>query len=138
MKRSLLHIALFLFCANRVNAQEYLIRQFPALDTAEKEFGANLANYDAMIYGFGVHFGPTDSSGSNINPERSFYFSYGGRHKYKITSAYNFGIDYFFEYRNFGIAQSSKKVFGSQLEHKKERYSQITFNIGFFIRFIFS
>lgn len=105
------------------------------LDTVEKEFGANRANYDAMIYGFGVQFGPTDSSGSNINPEKSFYFTYGGRHKYKITTFYNFGIDYFFEYRNFGIKQSPSKVFASTQEHKKERYSQFTFNIGLFNRF---
>jgi hypothetical protein len=119
----------------QMNAQEYLIRQFPDLDTIEKEYGANLTNYNAMIYGFGVHFGPTDSSGSDINSARSFYFTYGGRHKYKITSTYNLGIDYFFEYRNFGIAQSSSKVFASTIEHSKERYSQITFNIGLFNRF---
>lgn len=135
MKKTILHIGFLFICIFNTNAQEYLIHQFPALDTAEKEYGANLANYDAMIYGFGVHFGPTDSSGSNIYPQKSLYFTYGGRHKYKITSAYNFGIDYFFEYRNFGIAQTSKKVFGSSLEHKKERYAQITFNIGLFNRF---
>lgn len=135
MIKTILHIAILFFTVTTLQAQEYLIRQFPALDTAEKEYGANLANYDAMIYGFGFMGGPTDSSGSDINPQRSFYITYGGRHKYKISSAYNIGVDYFFEYRNFNIAQTNSKVFASTLEHKKERYSQITFNLGLFNRF---
>ena len=135
MKNIILHIVFLLTLLTNCQAQEYLIHQFPLLDTIDEEFGPNLANYDAMIYGFGFYGGPTDSSGSNINPAKSFYINYGGRHKYKITTAYNIGIDYFLSYRNFNIAQTNTKVIGGNVEHKKERYSQITIQLGLFNRF---
>ncbi|HLP11047.1 MAG TPA: hypothetical protein VK177_03885 [Flavobacteriales bacterium] len=122
-------------CVPTVNAQDYLIHQFPKLDTIPKEYGPNLKNYEAMIYGLGALFGNSDSSGSNINPGKSFYVTYGARYKNKVTKFLNTGFDFMFEYRNFNLAQTNKKVFADTIIHKKERYMQLTVGAGYFLRF---
>lgn len=135
MRAFKLYIILPVFFAAKLQAQEYLIRQFPKLDTIPKEYGPNLPNYEAMIYGLGTMFGNSDSSGSNINPGKSFYVTYGMRYKRKVTKFFNTGFDFMFEYRNFSIAQTPQKVFADTIKHKKERYMQITAGLGYFWRF---
>jgi len=119
----------------QLSAQEYLIRQFPKVDTIPKEYGPNLKQYQAMLYGMGVMLGNTDSSGSNIVPGKSFYVTYGARYKNKVTTFFNTGFDFMFEFRNFHIAQGPNKVFADTVRHKKERFMQVTVGLGYFMRF---
>lgn len=135
-KRS--HIILVLFLVwgyQQVQAQEYLIRQFPRLDTIPSTVGANRTHYYASFFGFGSLFGPTDSSGSNINTQRSYWICSGWRYKRKHSAFFNTGSDVSVEVRNFNLAQTSKKVFAGQFTHKKERLFQVTLNYSIFFRF---
>jgi len=138
LKKWGLYIILFLFAQLTLKGQEFLIHQFPALDTVEKTHGPNRATYIANIVGFGCLFGPTDSSGSNVNPQQSVYYTYGARIKTKVTEFFHYGSDFFLEYRNFNIRQNDDKVFADPFEHKKERYVQLTINLGLYTRFNFS
>lgn len=128
-------LLLVLLFQQDVRAQEYLIRQFPGLDTIPATYGPNRKHYAAVFYGFGALFGPTDSSGSNILPERSYWLTLGFRHKKKHSSFFNTGTDFFIEARNFSLAQTDKKVFGGTFLHRKERLHQYTVNLSLFMRF---
>jgi len=118
-----------------VPAQEYLIRQFPRLDTIPSKIGPNRTHYLATFFGFGSLFGPTDSSGSDVNPARSYWINAGWRYKKKHSTFFNTGSDLFFEVRNFSLAQTDEKVFAGQFKHKKERLFQVTINYSLFFRF---
>jgi hypothetical protein len=116
-------------------AQEILIRQFPQLDTIPSEKGPNRKHYYATFFGFGSLFGSSDSSGSDINPAKSYWVSLGFRYKRKYSSFFNTGWDLSIEARNFNIKQSDEKVFGGKFTHQRERLFQYTANVSFFTRF---
>lgn len=138
MKRICIHIVILFCFLNGAFAQEVLIRQFPGLDTIPKKYGPNRESYTAALIGYGHLFGPTDSSGSNVNVPRSIYITYGMRSKTKISEGFNLGFDFFFEYRNFNISQSDNKTIFGIDHHRRERYIQGTINAGLFMRFNFS
>ncbi len=128
-------ILFFLFTSGVLDAQEFLIHQYPKLDTLPKKIGANRENYYAGLGGFGFFGGPTDSSASDVSILRSAYWTIGGRYKHKRNNVFSSGIDWYITYRQYRILQTNQKTFGGQVKHQRERYSQLTLDVSYFWRF---
>ena len=127
--------SVFFLISQNILAQEYILRQFPKLDTIPKTEGPNRKDYYASYYSFGYLFGSTDSSASDVLWSKSFWFAIGGRYKNKRTEFFNTGVDYQLEVQNFRIAQTNKKYFADTLIHKKAKYVQYSMSLSYFLRF---
>lgn len=119
----------------QLHAQEYIMRQFPKIDTIPKTEGPNRKDYYAAFYSFGYLFGPTDSSASDIRWSKSFWFSMGGRYKNKRSEFFNTGVDYSVDVFNYRIAQTDKKRFADSIIHHKEKFVQFSMSLSYFFRF---
>lgn len=135
MRKTLAAVFLLLFSA--AGAQTILIKDEVEETLTESTVGANKDRYYSSFTSIGVLFGAPDSTGSEINPEKSWYYEMGWRTKKQFNGFFAIGSEFNFNAKNYNIKQHDEKVFGGFEKHKKEKLFLINANYTLFMRLNF-
>jgi hypothetical protein len=98
--------------------------------------GPNTAGYTHGYLALGFAL-PPDEAGSRVVFGSSANFSFGLRHKYKISGFYSLGWDMVFDFSEWKIKQEAGKTFPDTIIQDEQHFSTSDFGIGFYNRFNF-